>query len=134
SASREARDIESRESSYRFFHSGGESEADGGFHWFAVQLNETVLIRSVTVKVREVGSSTDFLRAKGIEIFTSNRVQAIFSGDHCRSKGMSRQYEDSEAYWTKCGQTDKKGSITAGESLKVDCPAPAAEEKQPCGR
>uniref|UniRef100_A0A1I8GI97 MATH domain-containing protein n=1 Tax=Macrostomum lignano TaxID=282301 RepID=A0A1I8GI97_9PLAT len=31
--------------SYRFFHSKDKSSADGGFHWFSVQLNEPVLIR-----------------------------------------------------------------------------------------
>uniref|UniRef100_A0A1I8JJM5 MATH domain-containing protein n=1 Tax=Macrostomum lignano TaxID=282301 RepID=A0A1I8JJM5_9PLAT len=31
--------------SYRFFHSKGQNSADGGFHWFAVQLNEPLLIR-----------------------------------------------------------------------------------------
>uniref|UniRef100_A0A1I8JLC6 CUB domain-containing protein n=1 Tax=Macrostomum lignano TaxID=282301 RepID=A0A1I8JLC6_9PLAT len=39
--------------SHRFFHSADKSSADGGFHWFAVQLNEPLLIKSVTVKGRE---------------------------------------------------------------------------------
>ncbi|PAA57031.1 hypothetical protein BOX15_Mlig012084g1 [Macrostomum lignano] len=123
SQTEEASVVSDKQKSYRFFHSKGKSQADGGFHWFAVQLNEPVLISSVTVKGREDGVQYTYNRVIDIEIWTSSWSRRVFSGDeHCTSRSMSGQFNDSLPKWTLCGVINSSlESITRGELLTVSC-------------
>uniref|UniRef100_A0A1I8JJS2 Ig-like domain-containing protein n=1 Tax=Macrostomum lignano TaxID=282301 RepID=A0A1I8JJS2_9PLAT len=121
-ASEEAAVLSKPSSSYRFFHSGDGSAADGGFHWFAVQLSEPLLISSVTLKGREYGKSFTYSRTRGIEVWTAGSSRVMLSGDHCSSRSMSSQFRESLWYWRLCGVTDgQQRSIRAGETLTVNC-------------
>uniref|UniRef100_A0A1I8H7P4 Ig-like domain-containing protein n=1 Tax=Macrostomum lignano TaxID=282301 RepID=A0A1I8H7P4_9PLAT len=120
--SEEAAVLSKPSSSYRFFHSGDGSAADGGFHWFAVQLSEPLLISSVTLKGREYGKSFTYSRTRGIEVWTAGSSRVMLSGDHCSSRSMSSQFRESRWYWRLCGVTDgQQRSIRAGETLTVNC-------------
>uniref|UniRef100_A0A1I8H6B9 Sushi domain-containing protein n=1 Tax=Macrostomum lignano TaxID=282301 RepID=A0A1I8H6B9_9PLAT len=123
SPTEEASVVSDKQKSYRFFHSKGKSQADGGFHWFAVQLNEPVLISSVTVKGREDEAKYTYNRVIDIEIWTSSWSRRVFSGDeHCTSRSMSGQFNDSLPKWTLCGVINSSlDSITRGELITVSC-------------
>uniref|UniRef100_A0A1I8IWE5 Fibrinogen C-terminal domain-containing protein n=1 Tax=Macrostomum lignano TaxID=282301 RepID=A0A1I8IWE5_9PLAT len=96
--------------SFQFIHSNDKKHFnDSGFHWFAVQLSESVLIGSVTVKGSEVFSDAEMFRSSaGIEIWTSNSEEQLFSGNHCNSKNMSKQFNKYRSSWKRCGVTTNR--------------------------
>uniref|UniRef100_A0A1I8H5Z6 Fibrinogen C-terminal domain-containing protein n=1 Tax=Macrostomum lignano TaxID=282301 RepID=A0A1I8H5Z6_9PLAT len=110
--------------SFQFIHSNDKKHFnDSGFHWFAVQLSESVLIGSVTVKGSEVFSDAEMFRSSaGIEIWTSNSEEQLFSGNHCNSKNMSKQFNKYLSSWKRCGVTTNRSmSSTRNGLYMVDC-------------
>uniref|UniRef100_A0A1I8JL91 Ricin B-type lectin domain-containing protein n=1 Tax=Macrostomum lignano TaxID=282301 RepID=A0A1I8JL91_9PLAT len=65
-----------------------------------------------------------FERARGVEIWTSDSSSQLFSGDHCSSRSMSSQFNQSQQHWRLCGVTESNNSqIIAGEIFTVNCVA-----------
>uniref|UniRef100_A0A1I8GJD6 Ig-like domain-containing protein n=1 Tax=Macrostomum lignano TaxID=282301 RepID=A0A1I8GJD6_9PLAT len=122
--------IKNKTRSYRFFHSANESSADGGFHWFAVQLNEPLLIRSVTVKGREELSGPGALAENssfivsctqlcgGKPTFTPSNVQQqqlCFPNGSCTASQELRvpraQPQHAGSYICRLGSVEKRTTV-----------------------